>query len=190
MAELPIIENVSRVAFKWGPMIAVNVMHFHQESINEAGLFGALNDNVKAAMWNPLVSSQRVLQVDITPLDGETGTKSFVPPNTANWKGVQGNNPIPAQAAVVKKTTAFRGRSARGRSFIGPVAENITDSGVLEPTMLSGMAAAWSQFQVDMVTDSCPEVVASYKDATAFVVLLYSIRNVAGTMRPRQSRLA
>jgi hypothetical protein len=105
-------------------------------------------------------------------------------------EGVSLGENIPAMCAVVKKTTAIRGRTGRGRTFVGPVTEPENDGGRLLSTTATNIAAGWTAFQSAMVGDSIQEVIASYKDGTAFTVLNYTVRNACGTMRLRQSRLA
>lgn len=190
MAELPVIDNVSRVAFNWGPLVATNVMHFHQEVIDSDGLFGALDANVNGSMWQICSTTQRVQEIIITPLDGSGFTASIVPPATAKWKGNSPGESMPACCAVVSKRSLIRGRSFTGRSFIGPVTENGVANGFLSGTQGSEMATGWTNFQLAMAADGAHEVVASYKLAAGTPVAAYLVRNALGTLRPRQSRLA
>lgn len=190
MAPLPEIEGVTRAAFKWGPVVAVNVLHFHQDTANPNDLFIKLDAHLDPRMWNCVSTSQRIVELDLTVLDGSTATVSFIPPNTTKWKGSAGGENIPALAAVVKKTTAIRGRTGRGRTYVGPATESENDGGRLLSTTATNLAAGWTAFQSAMIADDIREVVASYKDGTAFTVLNYTVRNAYGTMRMRQSRLA
>lgn len=190
MAELPVIENTSRVTFKWGPLVVANVMHFHQTDPSVSGLFGAINTHLDARMWSGIVNSQRVTEVDITPLDGSAGTQTFIPPTVVKWQGQENGESIPAGAIVLSKHTALRGRSARGRSFLGPVAEASQANGTLTGTKAADVAAGWAAFGSAMIVDGAQEVVASYKLSSALTVINWSVRNVLGTMRLRQSRLA
>ena len=86
--------------------------------------------------------------------------------------------------------TALRGRSARGRAFIGPCGESGVNNGFIGGTAASDMAVAWQTFGTNLFVDGAEHVVASYKNSTALTVTNYSVRNALGTMRLRQSRLA
>lgn len=190
MAPLPVIAGTSRVAFNWGPLIATNVMHFHQDTVDPAGLFSSLDAHMQAGMWNAVCDSQRVQEVVITPLDGSSGSASFLPATTPKWRGQTSGECSPQVACVVSLHTALRGRSARGRAFVGPVAEAATANGFLTPAQLAIIAPAWATFGSAMVVASSEQVVASYKLSSALTVINWSVRNACGTMRLRQSRLA
>lgn len=190
MSTLPVITNVSRVAFTWGPFEAVNVMHFHQETIDQDGLFGALDANLLGNMWACNSTAQHVTEVVITPLDGAGLTASYVPAVVTKWQGQQPGEIIPASSCVVSKRTVLRGRSFTGRSFIGPTTESGSSAGFNFSGVAAAMATAWTNFQAAMADDGVLEVVASYKLAAGTPVVQYLIRNAFGTMRPRQSRLA
>lgn len=187
---LPTITNVSRVTFKWGPTESYNVMHFKQDSIDPAGLFGAFDANFTANQWACLGTSQKIQEVDITPLDGVGLTESFVPPNTAKWNGVQTGDIAPAVAGVVSLRTALRGRPYRGRIFLGPCTEGSGNQGIMTGSIATAVANAWTSVASALASDGVFHVVASYLKEAAYPVLNYLVRNAFGTMRPRQSRLA
>lgn len=191
MAPLPVIDNVSRVTFNWGPTPkCANVMHFHQDVINENGLFTSINAHVTSDMWKLLPSFQVCSSLTITPLDGTSATSIFPTDGTAKWKGSATGDCIPASAYCVSLKTIERGRSARGRVFVGPLAETMNFNGMLSASDQATSATAWNAFAAAMITASSPWVVASYKNRTALTVINCSIRNAAATQRRRQSRLA
>lgn len=190
MAPLPTISNVVRVAFQWKPINAVNVMHFHQDDPDLAGLWNVLKSHVSANMWCNTASSQTVDHITMTPLDGFGMSEQFIPTPGAIWTGSTGGDAIPASAAVLKLTTVARGRSGRGRLYLGPNSESGVGNGMLVPTVVTTQVNAWTTFQAAMIDDATPQVVASYKNATAFTVLSYGMRQACGTVRMRQSRLA
>jgi hypothetical protein len=189
MAPLPEIDGVTRVAFEWGPLPAVNVMHFHQADAVHTILWNALKANVKQNMWMSVANTQSVQRVRFTTLDGSSPTIVETPPGGGAWTGPAGGDPIPASASVVSLKTVFRGRSNRGRIFIGPNGETAQAAGIITPTTVSGMITAWTQFQIDMTGAGVQHVVASYKAGTALTVVQYNIRTQAGTVRRRQDAL-
>jgi len=190
MAHLPVITNVSRCAFTWGPIEAINVMHFKQEVIDSEGLFGAFDANFTANMWACCGTSQKINQVVITPLDGSGFTDSFVPPNTSKWNGVQTGDIAPNVAGVLSCKTLIRGRSFRGRNFIGPATEGSGSAGIMTPSIALAMVNAWTSVAAALNSDGVEPVVASYKLAEATPITSYAVRNAFGTVRMRQSRLA
>lgn len=189
MTPLPVIENVSRVTFLWTPSGAVNVMHFHQAELSTAGLFGALDANVLGGMWQCNSTGDRVGEVRITPLDGATPTVPFHPASVTKWKGQSTGETIPAAAAVVSLHTSLRGRSNRGRVFVGPVSESSNVSGMLETSVPGTMTTAWTNFASAMIADDVEFVVASYLKSTALTVINITIRPQTGTLRRRQDKL-
>ena len=191
MAPLPIISNVTRVAFNWGPTPnCVNVMHFHQDAPSIAGLVSSLEAHVKAPMWKLLPAFQICSTMTLTPLDGSSASFTASLPATADWKGAATGDCIPGSCYVVSSKTVERGRSARGRVYVGPLAETMNFNGMLSSTDRLASETDWNRFAADMITASSPWVVASYKNRTALSVLNVSIRAAAGTQRRRQSRLA
>jgi len=73
---------------------------------------------------------------------------------------------------------------------LGPIAEGELFSGAVSSATLAAGLVAWNAFGANVVSDGAEHVVASYKNASAFLVLQYTMRSAAGTMRMRQSRLA
>jgi hypothetical protein len=191
MAPLPEIDDTFRVAFIWNNLNVVNVMHFHGTTVTPVELFGQIQSHVTSNMWAVVNTQNGVSRLAITPLFGNASTTTYATDGTSKWKGVQASgDPIPNTAAVVSKHTVFRGRSNRGRSYIGPVSENAIVNGIFASTIPGDMVTAWTNFQTGLIAEGIEEVVASYKDSTAITVINYSVRNAAGTVRRRQSRLA
>ncbi len=190
MAPLPVISGTSRVALQWRPFNAVNVMHFHQDSVDQPGLLALLSAHFTAPMWALNQFQQKIDTISITPLDGTSSTLVAATDGSAKFTGAGTGAPIPAAAAVLSLITVFRGRSARGRLFLGPTSEGAAEAGTFTPTQVNNVRAAWDAFQAAMITANTPQVVASYKNATALTVIGYSMRTACGTIRLRQSRLA
>lgn len=186
MTALPVINGVSRVAIKWLPLNSVNVMHFFQSSIDPDVLYAAINNHVTAPMWDTTPASQGAATVSITPLDGTSPTRIYIPPTVPKWTGNSPGEPIPAVAVVVSQHTAFRGRSFRGRSFIGPVSENSSSGPFLDNTHKTNIVNAWQAFRTAMETDGIHHSVASYKLSSAKNVISYSVRDAFGIIRNRQ----
>ena len=190
MAPLPSIADTWRVAFNWSIDNMINVLHIHAASETPAGIFSMVADSVTGNMWTMLPTGQVCQSLSITPLFDMGATFEASTDGTSKWHGSQAGDYLPAVAAVVSLHTAFRGPANRGRAFLGPVAEASVANGILDNGNRTGAEAAWAHFGSELITHDAQHVVASYKHATALTVVNYSIRPAAGTMRPRQSRLA
>jgi hypothetical protein len=185
-----VINNVSRVAFEWDPFPAVNVMHFHQDDIDPDGLFGVIASHVSQIMWAVVDIGQTIGHVVITPLDGTSTSGEFVTDRTAKWKGGATGGSIPGSAGVLSLHTAMRGRSNRGRAYLGPLGEGFQVGGLIDSAQITATTDAWDAFGAALIDDGAEHVVASYLRATALTVTQYSMRHAAGTMRRRQDSVA
>jgi hypothetical protein len=196
MAHLPDITGVSRVALKWaGPsgQTAVNVIHVldNAPSHTPAQMFTVLDAHVTASMWASMVDGAGVYEVDITPLDGITATQSFAVTGTPDkWSGTESGEFVPQVAALIKLTTAVRGRSSRGRVFLPFTAEGITSAGNLSTGAVGTIQSAWDAFRaaIHSASPSFDLVVASYKLSTAELVLNSFCELQTATQRRRQER--
>ena len=190
LVPLPVITDTFRVALNWtnGSRTAENVMHFRGPG-DAAALMGDLDSHVTREMWNATNQDTIWNTASITPLDGSSATSEFPFGGASNAnRGIQTGQPIPQSAAIVKLTTALRGRSFRGRLYLPDVAENIQDAGELLDTMVSTWQSAWDDFLADMSGAGFPLVVASYTLASAEDVTSVLCESQTGTQRRRQSR--
>jgi hypothetical protein len=196
MPPLPTITNVFRVALTWtesGGQHAVNVMHIRDDSGGHGAgqLMTALDAHITANQWLTVVNTAVVTDVAITPLDGSSATQHFNPATPAHWTG--GNPPdfSPASAAVIKLTTALRGRSHRGRLFLPFVSENIMSNGVLNSTTAANVSTAWVAFDTAMTSNAPPWSlgVASYKLSQFNQSTDPVCEIILATQRRRQGRL-
>lgn len=203
---LPVIADTFRVAFNWlqGPtgQTAVNVMHFHGTGGAEtsADLFEALQDAITTNQWTAVVNNASVDHLDITPLDGVTGTSTFSTGSGAQWTGSSAGQFVPAAAMIVKLQTGLRGRANRGRIFLPFISENGIANGFNDPTNIAVCLAAFNAMQASLAGDAGPggpwaQGVASYDrrhgGAGAHInpVLAYQVESASGTQRRRQGRL-
>ena len=193
MAELPTIEFVIRCAFRWeNPNFdrnAITVMHFNTPDWGIAGLRTAIEANVLGDMWDHASTDSAIVDVTYTPLDGTTASQTIATSGGSKWNGNSGSgDQVPQAAVVVKHLTLDRGRSARGRNFLPwPVEPNV-NNGVLNSASVGVMNTAWESFRSDMLADTYPLVVASYKDSAAGDVTSSTVESLLGTQRRRQPR--
>jgi hypothetical protein len=167
-----------------------NVLHF-------GGTIGDIDDFVIAlsSAWGAhytdqlgaMQSSYGCINVEILPLDGTSPTITKV--LESGPAGQSSGNIIPATAHVITLRTDERGRSHRGRIFLGPVSEAAQDGGSISSGINVDAQLGWEGFVEDMATADFPLLVASYKLEEANAVAGITAQQVAGTMRPRQSRL-
>jgi hypothetical protein len=201
---LPVITNVTRVAFHWFDSHtggdAVNVMHFR----NTAGTVDDLLDEIEdwvtggtpahgPALWDAVSSGTYVDSMSATKLDGTSAT--IVRPvlgvsNTA-WQGQSGGGSLPAVAATVSLATATRGRSHRGRIFLPTLGESAMTDGLVAGGIRTAMQVGWDDF-LDQFNDPAGPgalVVASYKLHTSSDVTSLVVKSHVSTQRRRQKRL-
>lgn len=196
MAPLPVIADTYRVSFEWaaGQQSAANVMHFRTASSGATPeeVWDCIDANVTANMWASCSTGSVIQEVRVTPLDGSSATQAFGTGSGAKWQGQTSGDFVPAGAAIIKLSTAKRGRSFRGRVFLPFLAEAAFVNGLLELGPLGLAQTAWEDFANDIIADPTTPmalVVASYKLAESNQVLNLLAENVAGTQRRRQGRL-
>jgi hypothetical protein len=194
---LPVIANVWRVTFEMNASAGVaprNVMHF----LDAGGTRNAHNvfDTINGALagtecWGPMSSSFAVDRLSILKLDGSAGSVVIATDGSAKWAGHAGGDWSPNSAAVVKFATGLRGRSNRGRVFIGPLAESAMTDGVVGLAFQGDLTAAWIAFTNALVGDPSPMplVVASYRHATVHQVTDLVTRSRVGSQRRRLDQL-
>lgn len=193
MPPLPVIADTFRVALNWtsgshAPN-SVNVMHFRKTAATATDIFGDLDANVSENMWACIPDDYAVQTVDITPLDGVSATETFSTGAAPKWTGGATGQPVPQVAGIVKLTTLLRGRSFRGRVYLGPCGEDAIRDGLMEAVFQSAGQIAWGLFINAMSVALDPMVVASYKLAVATVVNDATYEFALGTQRRRQTRL-
>jgi hypothetical protein len=195
---LPIINNVYRVTLRWvsnNSQIAANVMHYQHSGGTALDVKNAIDANVTAAMWTPILNTCHVTQLDIIKLDGVQATVSF-PVTGTKWQGSVATQDFnPAISAIVKHVTGVRGRDNRGRTYLPFVGDAAADYGSLNGTNAATVSTAWNAFLAAMTTATTFPVVAAYDRAHAGAGAHSTIINqfvcevVVGTQRRRQQRL-
>jgi hypothetical protein len=171
---LPVIPLTFRCTLRWDggavSPIPVNVIHIAAGTgpVLPSDIFTALNATVTQMMWAPLPGFMIVGHVDIIPLDGITPTQTFATGGGTKWQGATTGSGVPQTAALVKLTTAARGRKHRGRIYLPWAGENAITAGTVDSTTLGPWQAAWSAFLAALPSSGShsPQlVVASYDRA-------------------------
>ena len=164
-------------------------MHFDDTGGTAASLITAIEANVTANMWKSLTVESSVEELIVTQLDGSSASITHPTSGGSKWAGATASGTSsPQVATLVKLTTAERGRSKRGRVFLPFTAEGAQSDGVLEAAVKTAAQTAWTAFLGDMLADSFPLVVASYKLAEATIVSDATVENLLATQRLRQPR--
>lgn len=195
MAQLPIIEGLSRVVLVWthsAGQRAVNVMHFQAEPSESAALATLIYNSFTVAMWGTVVNAAHIDHIEITPLDGISGTRLQSPTagaQTTNSTGQSTGDMTPAAAVVVKQATGLRGKSHNGRIFLPFTAESDTATGFITSAKQGTMNTAWENFRAAMATGLHYWSVASYKNADFNAISSVNVELPLATQRRRQSRL-
>lgn len=188
MPALPVIADISRVVLNWdaGGQQAVNVLHFSAPGMSESDIFAGIDAHVTDTMWDAVSQNAFIRFVDVQFLDGTSAVQRFVTAG-AKWAGNGGTQWVPATCALIKLSTALRGRSNHGRIYLPDIAEDLQQNGFLDGTSTSTMSAAWVTFanaiQPDMALGVASYLNADWHQATTIVC-----ENPVATQRRRQGR--
>jgi len=186
---LPVIADTYRCALHWvntfstSPPEAVNVVHVRTTTEDEAGI-GAiwntvLTDNATEAIFN-LSSVFQLQLVQVTKLDGSSGA---VDVSVDGPFGGTGSDYICQGAEVVSLKTGSRGPQARGRIYLGPIAEGATENGAIPSSATT--AEGWEAIRGDLAAAGTPLVVASYAHSVSRTVISCSVKPFLRTQRRR-----
>jgi hypothetical protein len=191
VAPLPVIANTYRVAFNWtndaNAQIAENVMHFIAPGSSALAVAEAIDGAVTSAMFQTIASNAGCDTLSVTPLDGTSATLNYTT-TSEHFTGSASGDFSPASAVVVSLGTGLRGRSHRGRLYLGFTAEGVISDGSIEAGTASSLQAAWLAF-IDELDAGVTWAVASYKLATAQAVSSVGVKAAIGTQRRRQTRV-
>lgn len=190
---LPIIPDCFRVAFKWSNPggaagRAVNVLHFSAPGKTTAQVDAAIDANVTANMWRSGVTTTRVEELDITPLDGTSATVPFPKAAVAKWIPVGGADFAPQTCYLIKLTTALRGPANRGRIFLPYLAESEQAAGYISLVAQPLITTAWVNFANAMAAAGVALGVASYKNSLWHQAINVGCETAIATQRRRQHR--
>jgi len=193
MTPLPVIPGVIRAAFRWTSpnftRAAVNVMHFREASEDIDALWASIDANVTAAMWNQTHSNNAIVDVTFTTLNGISGSVVKTTGSPSKWKGNNTPGDVTAQvAALIKVSTASRGRSYRGRVYLPWVLESENDSGTYNSTARTAQTTAWNTFRTAMAAANHELGIASYKLAQFAPATQCTAEILLATQRLRQPR--
>ena len=194
MGHLPVITDVWRITIDWntnGGVTPHNVMHFLD------GVGGRPADEVAANIWQNwtadmfdcIGSGYTTQTLSCLKLDGTSATSVQTIPTINQVGGGGGLDAEPNAAAVIKLATGLRGRSNRGRVYLGPIAESAVATATVNSGVRDTMTAAWVAFANAMVTLEQPLGVASYRHANWHQVTDLICRQRVGSVRRRLDQL-
>jgi hypothetical protein len=192
MPPLPIIADTFRCAYNWrcaDGTHAVNVMHIRAPGHTQFEVGPAIQAATSHDMWVSVHLSAHVESIDVTPLDGAGLGVSFIPTDDSVFTGTGGLDWIPSTSALLKFTTALRGRSFRGRMFLPFTSEESAVNGALLGSSQALMQADWTSFLVNMNASGFEPVVASYTLAVAHTIQFVEVEAALATQRRRQERV-
>lgn len=193
MAPLPTISDTYRVNLQWAntdtSRQANNVIHVRASGASPLSVATAIDTCVAAQMWQFQNADSRVVQMNVTPLDGSGVTLPVIIPSAAKWTGFQtGGDMNPATCNIVKLVTGKRGRSYRGRVYLPWVTDGVQTNGILNSSALAGAQTAWVAFHTALTAAGFDWVVASYKLETADDVVGVLCESHTATQRRRNKR--
>jgi len=165
------------------------VIHMHAAATDPASLAITINTAVGPNMWDQANSTSVVEEIHITKLDGSSATYVYLTGGGANYHSATSSGTIIPQAcALVKLTTAFRGRRHRGRIYLPFVADGKAPNGLLLATRYNNVTAGWTSFRTTTSAAGADLVVASYTEASFKPVTSLSCEIATATQRRRQPR--
>ena len=186
---LPVIADVFRVAVNYhiGTVPFTNVFHVHNASGNaedSATTVGNAFENSSnlSALLSPNVTIDNAVS---TPLDGSSTSFEHIIGGTGDHGSA---NNAPVQVCLVTTwLTNVRGRSHRGRTYLGGVANTLMESDGTKWKLSEAttFATAIDNFTDDLTAGDYPLHVASYKLAESFPVTTRRINLYLGTIRQR-----
>jgi hypothetical protein len=189
MPPLPTIADTFRCVLNWRNALgshAANVIHIKAPGSDGGDVFGELAAELTDDLFGAISSDYHLTSIDVTELDGSSATVSGPPDTDVNGRAT--GQTLYQVAAIVKLQTARRGRSYRGRIYLGPMGEAQAESGVFVETTRVADQASWVAFSNQLVTDGMALVVASYLHETSEQVLAITVESPLATQRRRQSR--
>jgi hypothetical protein len=127
-------------------------------------------------------------QLSVTPLDGSS--LPTLVDLTAESGGIAGGLSAVQSCLVTTFRTNERGRSGRGRMFLGgiPSAGLNSDSTRWDTSPVNNMNTAWGIFMGDLLTHDLSMVVLSRKLGDARVITDRRVNSYLGTQRRRSER--
>jgi len=188
---LPIVAATYQAVLVWNnpsaPRAAANVLHFRNSlGVNTAAdLYADMDTNVTTSMWSVLSTASRVVEVNITKLDGSSAGQAFQPAAVAKWAGANAGDLILQGAAVVSLKSNVRGPRGRNRVFLPWVVESVQSNGVLASGNVTAMGNAWGAFVVAMSAAGWDLVAVSGVHADANLVTTIAVRSALKTQRRR-----
>lgn len=127
----------------------------------------------------------------------EGGTPPMVWDDTGTEAGtiVIGTDVTPAVALVVSKSTGLLGKPFRGRLYLPGLSEAaVSEAGIVDGTFVNLYQTAFDDLQDDLIADAAVESLQLFHDETSpfantpTTIQSFVVRNVIGSMRPRQRR--
>jgi hypothetical protein len=145
----------------------------------------ALINSVFSGMYTSDATISSIL-VKNGPVD--TGPFAVLTTTRTGTNGADSN--VPQVATLVRKGTAFGGRSGRGRMFIpSPVASGFDDAGVIDPSFLAGANIIVDDFLTELDTAGVPMVLLHTNPVlTPYTVTSLTVDTRAATQRRRLRR--
>jgi len=186
MPHLPVIDECFRVTLRWGGGLnpdVHNVFHVSSPTATPADVATALDGAWHNGQFGIVSNNYSVQTYLILPLDGSSTTTPFILSN--DQQGGASGAAIYQASGVVSHYTAQRGSRGRGRSFLGPVAEDAQANGVLDATGKGLMQTAWGAFRAAVAGAGSDLVVASYQHADANLVTSETVQGYIATQRRR-----
>lgn len=189
MAPLPTIADTFRCAFNHFAAngSAVSILHIRKATATASQIAADIQTaSTGHNIFDEMHTGWTTPSVSITPLDGHTAALDFA---VTGLDGSGAGDELPAYAIVISLKTTQRGSRGRGRCFIGPIGETVTQGGKILTADATTIAGIWNGWANALVTAGSQLVVASYLHADAHNVSSLRCDIPLGVQRRRQDRL-
>lgn len=151
----------------FGTQTLANILYFHRVAGWDETSMEDLGDAL-VTWWNATLqdmanSALSLTGVTVTDIETSTGPTVTVPVSPASAGGGEGPATPTNAAAVVTFRTAGRGRSSRGRNYVGGMdMDNIASVTDITSGLAAGLIAAYEDLSDVETALTCTHVVVSY----------------------------
>lgn len=186
------ITDAFRVALNWaGPsgVTATNVIGVVNDSNDEIQTATDVLASLVPHMFEGMPGSFTLQTIVCTFLSNPNRTAEI---DGGGFNSESGSGQFsPASCYVVKHTTAFGGRSGRGRTYVGPLLEGAIENGMLGTGIAADANDAWETFRENLLALPSGTIfsVLSPTQLDSHPVINSVASSVLGTQRRRQGRL-
>ena len=138
------------------------------------------------------VTTAKITTIEVMKLDGVSPIASLTTTGT-KWNGLAAGEFTPQVAALVRHSTAVRGKKGIGMSYIPFTGEGVISAGSLAVGTRDAMQTAWDNFGGAASAAGITPILVSWPpadlNASGRDIIKFTVQTVLATQRRRQNRL-